>query len=98
MHGESMNHQSRAGVAVVAGLCMFLSFGALAGTQTSSPVAKRSQKETMLTKHATGTFEVKMAPQTDDKVGDPTVGRMSLDKVFRGDIEGVSRGQMSPRN
>jgi hypothetical protein len=40
------------------------------------------------------TFEVKVAPQTDEKVGDPTVGRMSLDKVFRGDLEAVGRGQM----
>ena len=47
-----------------------------------------------MTKHATGTFEVKMSPQTDDDVGDPRVGRMSLDKQFRGDLEGSSKGQM----
>ena len=47
-----------------------------------------------MTKHAKGTFDVKMAPQTDDKVGDPTVGRMALDKQFHGDIEGTSKGQM----
>lgn len=46
-----------------------------------------------MTKHASGTFEVKLSPQ-EDKVGDPTVGRMSIDKQFRGDIEAVSRGQM----
>lgn len=48
-----------------------------------------------MTKHASGTFEVKMSPQApDDKVGDPTVGRMSLDKHFHGDIEATSKGQM----
>ncbi|HZM86641.1 MAG TPA: DUF3224 domain-containing protein [Blastocatellia bacterium] len=47
-----------------------------------------------MTKHAKGTFDVKMAPQTDDKVGDPTVGRMALDKQFHGDLEGTSKGQM----
>jgi len=47
-----------------------------------------------VTKHAKGTFDVKMAPQTDDKVGDPTVGRMALDKQFHGDLEGTSKGQM----
>ena len=47
-----------------------------------------------MTKHATGTFEVKLAPQADGEVGDPTVGRMSLDKVFSGDLEAVGRGQM----
>lgn len=47
-----------------------------------------------MTKHASGTFEVKMSPQTDEGVGDPTVGRMSLDKQFHGDLEGTSKGQM----
>lgn len=45
--------------------------------------------------HATGTFEVKMTPQSPvDGVGDPTVGRMALEKQFKGDLEGAGRGQM----
>ncbi len=48
-----------------------------------------------MTKHASGTFDVKVNPQApDEKVGDPTVGRMSLDKQFHGDLEGTSKGQM----
>ncbi len=48
-----------------------------------------------MTKHATGTFEVKMNPQVpEDNVGDPGVGRMSIDKQFHGDLEAVSKGQM----
>jgi hypothetical protein len=43
---------------------------------------------------ASGTFEVKMKPQTDENVGEPTVGRMSLDKQFHGDLEATSKGQM----
>jgi hypothetical protein len=43
--------------------------------------------------HARGTFEVKLNPQ-EDKSGDASVGRMSLEKVFHGDLEGTSRGQM----
>ncbi len=43
---------------------------------------------------ATGTFEVKMKPQTDENVGDPTIGRMSIDKQFHGDLEAASKGQM----
>lgn len=43
---------------------------------------------------ATGTFEVKMTPQADENVGDPTIGRMSLDKQFHGDLEATSKGQM----
>jgi len=44
--------------------------------------------------HASGPFEVKITPQTDDKIGDPTVGRMAIDKAFHGDLEATSKGQM----
>jgi hypothetical protein len=47
-----------------------------------------------VTKHASGTFEVKLNPQLDEGVGDPTVSRMSIDKQFNGDLEGTSKGQM----
>lgn len=44
---------------------------------------------------ATGPFEVKMTPQAaEPAVGDPTIGRMALDKRYHGDLEAVSRGQM----
>lgn len=42
---------------------------------------------------ASGTFEVKLAPQADEKA-DPTLGRLSIDKQFQGDLEGTSKGQM----
>lgn len=42
--------------------------------------------------HAAGTFDVKLVPQADD--GDATLGRLSIDKQFHGDLEGTSRGQM----
>ena len=44
--------------------------------------------------HASGTFEVKLVPQTDDKNGDPALGRMTIDKQLHGDLEGTSKGQM----
>ena len=44
--------------------------------------------------HASGTFEVKLVPQTDDKNGDATLSRMTIDKQFHGDLEGTSKGQM----
>lgn len=48
-----------------------------------------------MTDHARGTFEVKLNPQAPvEGVGDPTVGRLSLDKQFHGDLEGTSKGQM----
>jgi len=44
---------------------------------------------------AIGNFEVQMNPQPpDEKVGDPTIGRMSIDKQFQGNLEATSRGQM----
>jgi len=52
-----------------------------------------AQKESIMTNHATGTFEVKMTPQ-DDKVDDKTMGRMTVDKQWHGDMEGTSKGQM----
>ena len=46
-----------------------------------------------MSNNASGTFEVKLNHQ-EDKGGDPTISRMSLDKQFRGDLEAVSKGQM----
>jgi uncharacterized protein DUF3224 len=44
---------------------------------------------------ATGTFEVKLKPlATDDMAGEASLGRMSIEKQFHGDLEGSSKGQM----
>ena len=42
---------------------------------------------------SSGTFEVNMVAQADENA-DPALGRMSLEKQFHGDLEGVSKGQM----
>jgi len=52
-----------------------------------------TQKESSMTHHATGTFEVKITPQ-DDKSEDKSIGRMSIEKQWHGDLEGMSAGQM----
>jgi hypothetical protein len=41
---------------------------------------------------ATGPFDVKLVPQPAGE--DAVLGRMSIDKMFRGDLEGTSKGQM----
>ena len=48
------------------------------------------------TKHmAKGTFEVKMTPlPVEDGIGDPTIGRLAMDKTWSGDLAGTSKGQM----
>jgi hypothetical protein len=44
---------------------------------------------------ATGTFEVKLAPQEASAEGQQAaVGRMSIDKQFSGDLVGSSKGEM----
>jgi hypothetical protein len=52
-----------------------------------------AQNASTMTNHATGTFEVKLTPQ-DDKSEDKTMGRMTFDKRWHGDLEGTSNGQM----
>ena len=44
--------------------------------------------------HATGPFEVQLAPQPADDAGGEGIGRLLLDKRFHGALAGTSRGQM----
>jgi|SRR5436305_1656605 len=43
-----------------------------------------------MTTHASGTFEVKLTPQAEEA----SLGRLSIDKQFHGDLEATSKGQM----
>ncbi len=69
----------------------------LAGAQSADVIAPakkaHSPTKTMTTK-ATGTFDVALAPLKGAEDSDPLMGRMSIDKVFHGDLEGTSKGQM----
>ncbi len=47
-----------------------------------------------MAKQASGTFEVKVAPLAEDKGEGSSLGRMSLDKQFHGDLEAISKGEM----
>jgi hypothetical protein len=48
-----------------------------------------------MTRHAEGTFDVKMTPlPADDATTGTSIGRYALDKQFHGDIEGASKGEM----
>lgn len=47
-----------------------------------------------MTKHASGTFEVKLSPQEDDFATAAGLGRMTIDKTFQGDLAASSKGQM----
>jgi hypothetical protein len=48
-----------------------------------------------MTTRASGTFDVKLTPKTDDDSSeDPNLGRLSIDKQFNGDLEANGKGQM----
>jgi hypothetical protein len=48
-----------------------------------------------MTVHATGKFEVTLAPiGTDDKAEGSTLGRLAIEKRFDGDLVGGSKGEM----
>ena len=48
-----------------------------------------------MTTQINGSFEVKLVPQAhEENVGDASVGRMSIEKQFFGDLEASSKGQM----
>jgi Protein of unknown function (DUF3224) len=85
LQGVAMNTGSRT-AGVVACVCVSLGLAVTAAAK---------QKESATTTRATGTFDVKMTPQPpEDKADGSTLGRMSLDKQFRGDLEGTGKGEM----
>ena len=48
-----------------------------------------------MTTRASGTFVVKMTPESmDDKADGAVLGRFSLEKMFHGDLEGAGKGAM----
>jgi len=48
-----------------------------------------------MTQHATGPFEVKVTPLDPAfKTDDNSLGRMSIDKQFDGDLEATAKGEM----
>ena len=80
-------------VGLIVVVCM--SLGLAAHAQTNSPAPSPPQKGVTVAAHAKGTFEVKITPQTPDgKFEDATMGRMTIDKQFHGELEGTSKGQM----
>lgn len=89
-----MIFQTRARVAVPAVLCLTLGSGSMALAQSPSTLPSTTSKDSIMTHHASGTFEVKLSPQSNDQAGDPNLGRMTIDKQFSGDLEGLSKGQM----
>ena len=53
-------------------------------------------QEKKMSQHATGPFDVKIAPQQPDSdvAKAANLGRMTIDKQFHGDLEAISKGEM----
>jgi hypothetical protein len=53
-------------------------------------------KKDVMTQHAQGPFDVKLAPQKPDSdVAEAAkLGRMSIDKLYHGDLDAASKGEM----
>ena len=66
-------------------------FGYFVHSQTPSRVPDKIQKETSVTTRASGTFEVKMTPQSPSDSG---ISRLLIDKQFQGDLKGTSKVEM----
>jgi len=78
----------------LAGVLTLTLFGVAAPAQTQSPATSTPGKDSVVTTHAIGTFEVKVSPETEDKYEGSTLGRYSLDKQYHGDLEAISQGEM----
>jgi hypothetical protein len=88
-----MKKPSNGAIVAITAICLSLSCATY--TQANSSTPTPPQKGAAMTMHAKGTFEVKLNPQTPDgKFEDATMGRMTIDKQFRGDLEATSKGQM----
>jgi hypothetical protein len=80
---------------VCAALVLIFSAFSHAQTSTETTAPKSMQKGVPMAAHASGPFEVKLNPQTPDGTfEDATMGRMTIDKQFHGDLEAASKGQM----
>jgi hypothetical protein len=77
----------------MANLCLCLGVAASLALRAQSSAPQ--QKETNVSHHANGSFEVKLTPQQPEPaIADSGIGRMLSDKQFHGDLEATSKGQM----
>jgi hypothetical protein len=89
--------QTRVRALVIATICLFVAaaLASFAYSRTHSPIQTAAQNGVPVTKHATGPFDVKLAPQgEDDKAEGSTLARYSLDKQYHGDLDATAKGTM----
>lgn len=83
-----------AGIIVAA--CLLIGAGVSIDAYSGSSDPSADKKETSMSTHARGPFDVKLAPQKPDnpQAEGSGLGRMSIDKQFHGDLEATSQGEM----
>src|SRR5258705_4630972 len=66
-----MKNVSRAVITVITGLCLYTGIGSPVYMQQPGPPVKNAiKKGEVMTAHASGTFDVKVTPQTNENSGD----------------------------
>lgn len=74
---------------------VFVVLAAVPNGDSRSLLPTASQKDSSITQHATGPFEVKLTPlEPAFRADDNSLARMSIDKQFHGDLEATSKGEM----
>jgi hypothetical protein len=91
MHRSTVAARALLVVAAISGTA-----GVTAITDTAAATAASdNQGGTQMKQTAKGAFDVKVVPvATAEHTGGTTLGRFSLDKVFHGDLEATSAGEM----
>ena len=90
-----MKNHARAVVVLVAALGVLPISLYPSPARAQTPSANIPHKEKVVTTRASGTFDVKLNAQaTEGYAEDGTLGRMTIDKQFHGELDGTSKGQM----
>lgn len=88
-------HRLSAGVGIAGFALAALVWTATASVPDPKAAEPAKEKPSMTTSHVKGLFEVKLQPAGEPDSGDgSTIGRMTIDKQFHGDLEANSKGQM----
>ena len=76
-------------------ICAWLCWNITVTTSAGLWRARDRSTEAVLGTRASGTFDVKLNPLATEEVKEgASLGRMSIDKQFHGDLEGTSKGEM----
>ncbi len=90
-----MRNAFRAAVGIIAGIWLSFTFGSALFAQARPADSGAVKKEAVVTKVASGTFEVKMTPHPlADTSGGAKFSRLSGDKKFSGGLEATGKGEM----